>query len=413
MQHSRPLLAATLIVRDEAHQLADCLATLDGVVDEIVVYDTGSRDGTPELARRAGARVLVGYWDDDFARARNEALGMTRARWSLTVDADERLVADGAALRATLLGPAVADGLLLGVVSRGAGGRFQGSHPSMRLVRSRGARWEGRVHETLVPGGAGRAQMPPDVAHLEHLGYVDDDTVRAKAERNLALAQAELDGLVAAGSDDQVAGARVLFHLARSALELGRRQTAVDALEVLREIADAGPARTVGTALLAQVLLDAGGFAEVALVLEAELRGGPGVDARFADWIRAQALAALGQPDESLALLRGIDRLVDPAGIERPLGAVLHARAVLAAHLGLTAEARDALLGAMLDHGDVDANAELLVALSGAHPERLWADLDAAEAAGRGRYLDDVRAAVSRAGVPSAVGVGAAAVELR
>jgi len=388
-----------MIVRDEAHQLAECLATLDGVVDEIVVYDTGSRDGTPDLARRAGARVLIGYWDDDFARARNEALGMTRALWSLTVDADERLVADGGALRGVLLGPVAGDALMMRVVSRGRGGRFQAGHASLRLVRTGGIRWEGRVHEVLVLGHdtTDRALLPPDVAHLEHLGYTDAATIRAKAERNLALAQAELDRLVAGGSDDRAAGARVLLDLARSALELGKRQTAVDALEALREIVEAGPARTAGTALLAQVLLDAGGFAEIALVLETELRGEPGVDPRFSDWIRAQALAALGHPDESLLLLRGIDRLVDPAGVEQPLGRVLRARAVLAARRGLSTEARDALLVAMLEHGEVDASAELLVTLFGAHPTQLWAALDAAAARGRDRYLDDVRAAVTRA----------------
>jgi len=366
---ARPLLAATLIVRDEAHQLADCLASLDGVVDEVVVYDTGSIDGTPELARRAGARVLEGYWDDDFGRARTAALGMTSAAWALCLDADERMVADAAVLRGLLLGRL--DGLLLRVVNRDGRGTFLSDHPSLRIVRTAGARWEGRVHEVLLlpdPEGLRRC-LPMEIASVQHLGYRDGATVRRKAERNLRLCQLELDELHAAGSEDRTAGARVLFNLARSALELDRRQLAVDALEALREIVAAGPQRTAATGLLAQILLDTDGLERAALVLEAELR--PQVDARFADWLLAQAMARLGRPAEALTLLRRIDRLVDAAGVEKPLGPVLRARAVLAAGQGRLEEAREALLGAMLDHGEITGNGPLLRALFADAPDAL------------------------------------------
>jgi tetratricopeptide (TPR) repeat protein len=198
------------------------------------------------------------------------------------------------------------------------------------------------VHEVLRLGRPGqpgqpeqlRAHVPPPVARLDHLGYRDAATVGAKAERNLALVQAELDRLHATGSDDVAAASRVLFDLARSALEVGYRQLAVDALETLRELVPHGTPRTLAAGLLAQILLDEPGFEEAALVLEAELRADRAVDARFADWIRARALAGLGRPREALVLLCGIDRLVDPAGVEQPLGPVLRARAALAAQAG-------------------------------------------------------------------------------
>jgi glycosyltransferase involved in cell wall biosynthesis len=96
---SNLLLSAVLIVRDEAAGIADCLASLRPTVDEIVVYDTGSVDGTRELARAAGARVIEGFWDDDFGRARSAAAESAAGAWLLVVDADERLVADPAAVR--------------------------------------------------------------------------------------------------------------------------------------------------------------------------------------------------------------------------------------------------------------------------------------------------------------------------
>ena len=54
-----PLITACMIVRDEAAHLPDCLASLRGLTDDIVVVDTGSTDGSPEVARRLGAAVLV------------------------------------------------------------------------------------------------------------------------------------------------------------------------------------------------------------------------------------------------------------------------------------------------------------------------------------------------------------------
>jgi glycosyltransferase involved in cell wall biosynthesis len=87
-----------MIVKDEEAMLADCLASVRGVVDDMVVVDTGSRDATPQIARKAGARVVSFTWRDDFAAARNEALRHvshgkpSRAGdWVLQLDADERL----------------------------------------------------------------------------------------------------------------------------------------------------------------------------------------------------------------------------------------------------------------------------------------------------------------------------------
>ena len=92
-----------MIVRDEERMLPGCLASVRGAVDEIVVVDTGSRDGTRAIAQAAGARIYEFPWCDDFAAARNEALRHTRAPWVLVLDADERLAPGSSrALRAAV-----------------------------------------------------------------------------------------------------------------------------------------------------------------------------------------------------------------------------------------------------------------------------------------------------------------------
>src|SRR4051812_25318257 len=97
-----PLLAAAMIVRDEEKNLPGLLASLGETFDEVVIYDTGSTDATIEIGRASGATVIEGYWDDDFARARNAGLAHVNATWVLEVDADDRVIADHRKLRRML-----------------------------------------------------------------------------------------------------------------------------------------------------------------------------------------------------------------------------------------------------------------------------------------------------------------------
>ncbi|WP_116474819.1 glycosyltransferase family 2 protein [Zobellella maritima] len=87
---ARPTLAAVLIVKNEAENLADCLATLDWV-DEIVVLDSGSTDGTRQVAETAGARFFVNDDWPGFGRQRQLAQSHVQSDWVLWVDADERV----------------------------------------------------------------------------------------------------------------------------------------------------------------------------------------------------------------------------------------------------------------------------------------------------------------------------------
>lgn len=80
-----------MIVRDAEKDLPRCLNSVAGVVDEIVIADTGSTDGTLAVARRYPARVLQIPWENDFALARNRALAGVTADWVLALDADEEL----------------------------------------------------------------------------------------------------------------------------------------------------------------------------------------------------------------------------------------------------------------------------------------------------------------------------------
>jgi len=84
----------SMIAKNEAHTLRACLDSVQGVVSQIVVADTGSSDNTPEIARECGAAVISVPWENDFAKARNTALASMTTDWVLVLDADEELDRD-------------------------------------------------------------------------------------------------------------------------------------------------------------------------------------------------------------------------------------------------------------------------------------------------------------------------------
>lgn len=87
----KPTLELSMIVKNGAATFARCLGSVRGVVDEIVIGDTGSDDRSIAIAREHGARILEVPWRNDFAHARNAVLEEGRADWVLVLDADEML----------------------------------------------------------------------------------------------------------------------------------------------------------------------------------------------------------------------------------------------------------------------------------------------------------------------------------
>ena len=68
------MLTLCMITKDEQDFLPNCLRSVKGLVNEIVVVDTGSKDNTIEIARSFGAKVIKHKWDNDFSGARNISL---------------------------------------------------------------------------------------------------------------------------------------------------------------------------------------------------------------------------------------------------------------------------------------------------------------------------------------------------
>lgn len=337
---AEPLLSAALIVRDEGDHLAPCLASVAGVVDEIVVVDTGSADDSVAIARSFGARVHQLAWADDFSRARNAGLARVRGRWVLYIDADERLR------------PVARDDIeaLLGVAEEVAFRAwirpFVGATPcrEYRLWRNDPRiRFEGIIHEKVmraihaVAVSDGRPIGLCDL-ELDHLGYAENRAL--KHRRDLPLLKAQL-----AIEPGNVFNWR---HLAAVLTGLGKVTEAERALEhavdLVRSSPDAVSGGSLAYADLIEFRHDRSGAGEL---LEEAIDRYPNDPLLL--WMKALIELDRGRPAEAL---RSLDRLgaVDRAVLddtiaydERLFGALQHdARGLCLFRLGRFADAAGA-----------------------------------------------------------------------
>ncbi|EER48318.1 UDP-glucose--lipooligosaccharide glucosyltransferase [Actinobacillus minor 202] len=86
-----PTLSVAMIVKNEAQDLAACLDTVKGWVDEIVILDSGSTDDTEQIAEQYGAKFYVNTDWQGFGKQRQLAQQYVTSDYVLWLDADERV----------------------------------------------------------------------------------------------------------------------------------------------------------------------------------------------------------------------------------------------------------------------------------------------------------------------------------
>ena len=356
-----PLVSACLIVKDEEENLPRCLRSLEAVADEVVVYDTGSTDRSAEIAEQAGARVIAGYWDDDFSRARNDALAHCRGEWVLWVDADETLETDSAEDLRTLLTRTKSEidawsVRIQNLTGSGAGSEF--SHHAARLFRRSRCEWTGRLHEQIARRGDHSLIMQAELetgAWIRHTGYLDEVLKnRNKAERNLRVAQAEVD------SADGMDKGYSLVSLGRSLLLSGQAEEALSKItEALQNTGNAITRRLgIRAAVDATVTL---GRLDDALDWCDRLRA-EGGDPNTADAMEATVRMALEEWDEVLALLgRVTPERSDADGFAPPAGLVCAQKAKALLAQGQFGAAADVLMLSLRESGVLDTHLGTLI----------------------------------------------------
>ena len=247
------LLSVCMIVKNEADKLPLILGDIRGVADEIIVVDTGSTDGTREIARSAGARVFEFPWCDDFSAARNYSLDQATGDMVLWLDADDRISPEAReALKSQK--SRLERKIYLCLVKNTYGSAFL----QIRIFpNDQRLRFKGRVHEAIFDMH-GYEQVLFDslsaALHqafvITHTGYEHSEVRQAKLLRNLDLLEKSEKNY------------HVCFYLGKTYDALGKRAKAlkhyiraIKALEKVNVQPDMLYASIVGAC---KCLLDAG-----------------------------------------------------------------------------------------------------------------------------------------------------------
>lgn len=206
-----------MIVRDEAHVVARCLASVRPYVDRWVVCDTGSVDGTAEVVRVTMGDMpgrLVRHKWRDFGHNRTMALreaAKEKCDFTLVIDADETLVVEDASVLDNLDQDAYRIEM-----------RFPGlNYPRVNLMRSaRSWRYVGVIHE--YPASKPPAEeylLDPARIHM----WTDGDGARQRSGTKSARDVAVLEHAVI----DEPANPRYWFYLAQGYETIGRVEDAL------------------------------------------------------------------------------------------------------------------------------------------------------------------------------------------
>jgi len=285
------MLSLVAITKNEASGIGDFLRHHADLADEMVVVDTGSTDGTPELARQAGARVETFAWCDDFAAARNASLEAARGDWVISLDIDERIAPeDFPRLRAAAVGTdhtyllpqwnyydeprhqewQPVTGRYPELEEGHAGFFIADQHRFLPVLP--GLRYEGCVHEDLAPAIArlGLHVRRLDVP-IHHYGYVKGEA--ANERRN------EFYGrLVRRKAAENPDDAKAALELAYILIQEGKGRDAFPVLEKLDAQGGSGPVICRARTILAKLYAEDGRPLDARAVLERTTEEAP-------DWI--------------------------------------------------------------------------------------------------------------------------------
>ena len=181
----QPTISLCMMVKNEEDNLGRLLSSVEGIVDEIIVVDTGSTDKTIDIAKQFDARLYDHPWFDDFSGMRNITINYAKGDWILILDADEELdEKDKQLLRNAAMNTSV-NGISVMVHNYMAKGTQDMQGSSIRMFKNDGnIHYEGIVHNNLII----RSPVISVPVTIHHFGYdQDQDGKDAKFKRTSSL----------------------------------------------------------------------------------------------------------------------------------------------------------------------------------------------------------------------------------
>lgn len=149
-------LSVCIIVKNEEDCIARVLSQAKQFADEIIVVDTGSTDSTINLAKKYADKVLNFKWQDDFSAARNYAFSLAKSDYIMWLDADDVVTQKNIEKINNLKASNTDADVFMCKYNMDFD---EDEHPRLSFFRERilkraaNFKWQGIVHEVIVPRG--------------------------------------------------------------------------------------------------------------------------------------------------------------------------------------------------------------------------------------------------------------------
>lgn len=193
-------ISACYMVKNGEKDLRRSLESVAKHVDEIIVVDTGSTDGTVSVAEEFGARIFHEPWQDDFSTPRNVAIREAKGDWIVFLDADEYFPDDMAKNLRGVIKMAKKNAMTLLYVKMF---NVDADHDNKIIEtiylprifeNAPSVHYVGKIHEDVTRDDKPleRVMAPADMLVLYHTGY-SASIVVSKLKRNLKLLLEELE----------------------------------------------------------------------------------------------------------------------------------------------------------------------------------------------------------------------------
>lgn len=235
----KPLISLCMIVKNEEESLSQCLKSVSGIAEEIIVVDTGSTDSTVSIALSFGATVIQQPWSGDFATARNAGLEQANGQWILIMDGDEELEPNSKGELLLCAEHTEFEAFFLRIHNhKGITSATQTItvNPVIRMFRNRPEyRFRGIIHEQIAEAilqATPNAAMHLTTVVIHHYGYAEGIVLKKdKIKRNVELLKEQLS-LNPADPFHH-------FNMAVEYMRLGEYHAALE--HIIRSLAEAPP----------------------------------------------------------------------------------------------------------------------------------------------------------------------------
>ena len=176
-------VSVCIITRDECQKLARCLESLkslQGLVAEVLVLDTGSSDDSIQVAERLGAKVYQQAWRGDFAWARNYLASQAKCDLVLFLDTDEWVAGVDIPALDALLGQVDLWQTVGRIVRLNLNQTSQTQSLEPRLYLKSYFNFSGKIHEQVNRQGGGPVYYQDIPLVIKHDGYASQSFSRVR-----------------------------------------------------------------------------------------------------------------------------------------------------------------------------------------------------------------------------------------